>query len=135
MSPKRTFHTHFTYSGVLASQEQTLTYFCRPDHGVESLRHPWTLQEEDRYLIKPFVETLISIRLIRADRRMICAICMGEKLQICLFYRLQTRGRETIKRPRMGVEIDLSRIVISEIWEGSAVTVRRCLNKALKERI
>ena len=62
-------------------------------------------------------------------------MCMGEKLQICPFYRLRTRGGETIKRPRMGVELDLSRIVIPEIWEGSAGAVRRCLNKALKERI
>ena len=31
--------------------------------------------------------------------------------------------------------IDLSRIVISEIWEESIGAVRRCLNKALKERI
>lgn len=62
-------------------------------------------------------------------------MCMGEKPQTYLFYRLQTRGRETIKRPLMGVELDLSRIVIPEIWEGSAAAVRRCLNKALKEMI
>jgi hypothetical protein len=34
----------------------------------------------------------------------------------------------------MGVGLDLSRMAIPEIGEGSAGAVRRCLNKALKER-
>jgi hypothetical protein len=34
----------------------------------------------------------------------------------------------------MGVGLDLSRKAIPEIGEGSACDVRRCLNKALKER-
>lgn len=89
------FQALFTRNGTLNSLQQTLISFYGPYYSLESLRLPWTPEEEDWQPVKTFLEERLSrIPLNQAGEGRHCTLCKGWEREKCPFCRLRMRRRE-----------------------------------------